>query len=315
MNVIQFIKIIDFSQFDGRLALYFLSDMEHKHLLYQLLPTARETGVDKELRGWNWHQPPLKPYFDNVKLPMYEVSSRYCPTNRDTYLHHVEKVYGVPSARMALGKILHGVVSDSLQAFLQRRSVSFEAWWQKIRWQEIAEKPENVKEPCREVWDFMQTMCAARLAEASSKQPHASELDLMASAVPFLVEHRISGELLGLSDVLSVDCYDYLRAIVFDLKIASTKEEWHRLYPVGYALVFESVHEVPVDICCIVYLNVGDGQISVQKDLFFASDELRQWWIEERDKKLEIVAERKDPGKPERSQCKEYCQYYSACYG
>jgi len=295
--------------------LYFLSDIEHKHLLYQLLPTAREVGVSKELRGWNWHQPPLKPYFDNVKLPMYEVSSKYCPTNRDVYLRHIEKMYPAPTARMALGKLFHGVVSDSLQAFLQRQDVSFESWWQKIRWQEIPEKPENVMEPCRKVWEFMRKMCEARLAEGSSRQTHASELDLMASAVPFLIEHRISGELLGLSDVLSVDCYDYLRAIMFDLKVASAKEEWYRLYALGYALVFESVHEVPVDICCTVYLQVDNGKIGVQKDLFFANDELRQWWIEERDKKLEIVAERKDPGKPERSQCKEYCQYYNACYG
>ena len=295
--------------------MYFLSDIEHKQLLYQLLPTAREVGVSKELRGWNWHQPPLKPYFDNVKLPMYEVSSKYCPTNRDVYLRHVEKMYPVPNPRMALGKLFHGVVSDSLQAFLQRQSLSFESWWQKIKWQEISEKPENIIEPCRKVWEFMQKMCDAKLAEVSSRQIHASELDLMASAVPFLIEHKISGELLGLSDVLSVDCFDHLRAIMFDLKMASSKEEWHRLYPVGYALVFESVHEVPVDICCTVYLTVDNGKISIQKDLFFANDELRQWWIEERDKKLEIVAERKDPGKPERSQCKEYCQYYSACYG
>ena len=37
---------------------------------------------------------------------------------------------------------------------------------------------------------------------------------------------------------------------------------------------------------------------SGEEGLFFASDELRSWWIEERDRKLEIVAERKDPGKP-----------------
>ena len=295
--------------------MYFLSDIEHKYLLYQLLPTAREVGVSKELRGWSWHQPPLKPYFDNVKLPMYEVSSKYCPTNRDVYLRHVEKAYPTPSSRIALGKLFHGVVSDSIQAFLQRQSLRFEDWWQKIRWQEISEKPENVMEPCRKVWEFVLKICEARLAEVASRRLHASELDLMASAVPFLIEHKVSGELLGLSDVLSVDCYDYLRAIMFDLKVASAKEEWHRLYPVGYALVFESVHEVPVDICCTIYLNVENGKINIQKDLFFANDELRQWWIEERDKKLEIVAERKDPGKPERSQCKEYCQYYSACYG
>ncbi len=292
-----------------------MSDIEHKQLLYQLLPTAREVGVSKELRGWNWHQSPLKPYFDNVRLPMYEVSSKYCPTNRDIYLRHVEKVYGSSTPKMALGKLFHGIVSDNLQAFLTRENLSFEEWWQRIRWQEISDTAENVIEPCRKVWEFMQTMCEAKLAEVASKQTHASELDLLASAIPFLIEHRISGELLGLSDVLSVDCYDYLRAIIFDLKASNKKEEWHRLYGVGYALVFESIHEVPVDICCTVYAHVESNKINIQKDLFFANDELRQWWIEERDSKLEIVAERKDPGKPEQSQCKEYCQYYSVCYG
>ncbi|MEJ5327426.1 MAG: type I-A CRISPR-associated protein Cas4/Csa1 [Candidatus Bathyarchaeia archaeon] len=294
--------------------MYFLSDVEHKYLLYQLLPTAREVGVSKELRGWSWHQPPLKPYHDNVKLPMYAVSSRYCPTNRDVYLRYVEKISPVPSGKVALGKILHGVVSDCLMAFIQRGSMDFDAWWQTIRWFEIPEKPENLREPSRRVWEFVQKICEARLADVSSRQPYASELDLRVSAVPFLVEHKISGELLGLSGILSLDCYDYLKAIMFDLKVASEPQEWHRLSPVGYALVFESVHEVPVDICCNVYLNVENGKVLVRKDLFFASDELRQWWIEERDRKLEIVAEGKDPGKPDRSQCKEDCMYFKVCY-
>ncbi|XES78384.1 MAG: type I-A CRISPR-associated protein Cas4/Csa1 [Candidatus Bathyarchaeia archaeon] len=295
--------------------MYFLSDIEQKQLLYQLLPTAREVGVSKELRGWNWHQPPLKPYFDNVRLPMYQVSSKYCPTNRDVYLRNVEKKYGAPNARMALGKLFHGIVSDCLQSFRQRQNITFDAWWQKIRWQEISEKPENTIDKCRQVWDFVQKMCDAQLAERSCSQPYSTEMDLISTAVPFLVEHKLSGELLGLSDILSVDCFDYLRTIMFDLKVTSFKENWHRLYSLGYALVFESIHEVPVDICCTVYLNVENGKISVQKDLFFANDELRQWWLEERDRKLEIVAERRDPGKPECSQCKEYCQYYNICYG
>jgi CRISPR-associated protein Csa1 len=295
--------------------LYFLSDLEHKYLIHQLLPTAREVGVSKELRGWSWYQPPLKPYYDNVKLPMYAVSSKYCPTDRDVYLRNVEKAYPTPGAKVGLGKILHGVVSDGLQAFLQHRSMDFEAWWQTIRWSEISEKPENVREPSKRVWEFLSKVCEAKLAEVSSRQPYASELDLMASALPFLVEHKISGELLGLSGILSLDCYDYLRAIMFDLKIASETREWHRLSPVGYALVFESVHEVPVDVCCIVYLNVEKDKVFLRKDLFFANDELRQWWIEERDKKLEIVAERKDPGKPEQSQCEKDCMYFNVCYG
>lgn len=216
---------------------------------------------------------------------------------------------------MALGKLFHGIVSDCLQSYRQQKNQSFDGWWQKIRWREIGEKPETVVSNCRQIWDFMQKMCDAHLAEVSCSQPYASEMDLLATAVPFLIEHKLSGELLGLSDILSVDCFDYLRTIMFDLKVTSVKEDWHRLYSIGYALVFESIHEVPVDICCTVYLSVENGKISVQKDLFFANDELRQLWLEERDKKLEIVAERKDPGKPEPLQCKEYCQYYNVCYG
>ena len=284
-------------------------------MLHHLLPTAREAGVSRELRGWHWFEPPLKPYYGDTRLPMYSVTSNYCPTNRDVYLRNVEKMHPTVGAKVALGKILHGVVSDSLQTFIKRQNMSFEEWWATVRWNEIPEKPENLLDSCKCVWEFMRKQCEARLADVSSRQPYASELDLMASAVPFLVEHKISGELLGLSGILSLDCYDYLRAIMFDLKVASEPAEWHKLSPIGYALVFESVHEVPVDICCITYLNVEGGKMNVHKDLFFANDELRHWWIEERDKKLEIVAETKDPGNPEPSQCKDSCMYYNACYG
>jgi len=84
-------------------------------------------------------------------------------------------------------------------------------------------------------------ICEARYIDVKSRQPYASEWDLMASTVPFLIEHKISGELLGLSGLLSLDCYDYLRCIMFDLKVQAEPEPWHRLAPVGYALVFESV--------------------------------------------------------------------------
>ena len=303
------------SNFIGWLEMYFLSEIERKYLIHRLLPLAREVGVSSELRGWNWHRAPLKPYYDDVKLPMYAVCSKYCPTDRDIYLGFVEKASRTLNFKIALGKMLHGVVSDCLQAFIQRKKLSFEDWCKKIRWNEIPAKPEEVLPLARKVWEYLIKQCEARYAEIEARQPYASEQDLIASTVPFLIEHKISGELLGLSGLLSVDCYDYLHAIMYDLKVAAEPQEWHRLAPVGYALVFESVHEIPIDICCIVYLDVVNGRVIVKKDLFFASDELRNWWIEERDRKLEIVAERRDPGKPDATQCPKDCVYYQTCYG
>ncbi|MCW3996942.1 MAG: hypothetical protein NWE98_12445 [Candidatus Bathyarchaeota archaeon] len=51
LDVVKFIKVIEQILFNVDPELYFLTDLEQKHLIYQLLPTAREVGVSKELSG------------------------------------------------------------------------------------------------------------------------------------------------------------------------------------------------------------------------------------------------------------------------
>jgi len=246
---------------------------------------------------------------------MYAVASKFCPTDRDVYLRYVLKEKGMPTLKIALGKMVHGAVSDCLLSYLSGRETEFDEWWSTIRWDEIPANPEVVREPTRAVWDHVSRALRARHGELAASQPYASPRDIIASTAPYLVEHKISGELLGLSGLLSLDCYDYLWCIMFDLKVQSEPKDWHRLAPVGYALVFESVHEVPIDVCGIVYVNWRDGKLTVKKDLFLAGDELRNWWIQERDRKLEIVANGRDPGKPPKSESDVHCMFYEACWG
>ncbi|MEM4310896.1 MAG: type I-A CRISPR-associated protein Cas4/Csa1 [Nitrososphaerales archaeon] len=293
--------------------MYFLSELEHKLLLNKILPQARQVGVSPELRGWNWHQPPLKPYYDDVKVPMYAVCSKYCPTSRDVFLNQVEKAKPILNEKVTLGKILHGVVSDVLLGFIDRSEIDFEEWWSKIRWEGMYGDRDLLKKRAKQLWDYVLIVCKTHYITHSAIQPYSSERDLYASSIPFLIEHKISGELLGLSGLLSIDCYDYLKCIMFDLKVDDKQEDWHRLFPVGYAIVFESVHEVPVDVCCVIYVSFIRDKLVIKKDLFFANNELRSWWLEERDKKLQIIALRKDPGIP--NQCPEDCIYYKFCRG
>ncbi len=292
--------------------MYFLSELEHKLLIHKLLPTAREAPVTADLRGWNWHQPPVKPFYEEG-VPMYAVNSKYCPSGRDVFLRYVKHVKPELNQKIALGKLLHGVVSDSLLSLISRKQLSFEDWWGIIRWEEISLSAdrEEFRRKALLVWDYVHKIAEARYASVSGDQPFASELDLLQTAYPFLIEHKISGKLLGLSDILSLDCYDYLRNIMFDLKVEAGSEEWQRLAPTGYALVFESIHEVPVDVGCVVHLSFQGDRLTVKKDLFHINDDLRSEWVEERDKKLEIVAQKKDPGcQGERSQA---CLYYPIC--
>lgn len=48
-------------------------------------------------------------------------------------------------------------------------------------------------------WDYIVKLCEARYADLAARLPYASEQDLISTAAPFLIEHKISGELLGLS--------------------------------------------------------------------------------------------------------------------
>ena len=291
---------------------FFLPDLDQKKLVSQIHPKARQVGVTEELRGWSWHKPPLKPYYDDTRIPMYVACSKYCPTRRDTYIGLVKGLRGTPTPKMSLGSAVHEAVRTALTAFIDGEHLNFDEWYNKaLTIKGVTSASLDIKEKAREAYELTNASCVSRYAEAQSKQPYSTRRDLMATALPFLVEHRITGELLGLSGLLRVDCYDYLHGIVFDIKVSAEKRDWYRLYATGYALVIESVYEVPVDIGCTVYVNHPRGHITVDRDLFFISDDLRSWWIEERDEKLKIVAQKNDPGFP--NTCPEDCQYLREC--
>lgn len=292
--------------------MFFLSELDHKKLLNQILPKARDVSVSDDLRGWNWHKAPLKPYYNDVRVPMYAVCSKYCPTGRDVFMNLVKKAKGEANRGVILGAAIHETVRTALRAYMDESPVRFEDWYEStMHEKEIRNRDKEVEERSGASWRFTQVMCESRFMEGVSRQPYASKRDVMATALPFLVEHRISGELLGLSGLLSVDCYDYMRNIVFDMKVSEEARDWYQLYPAGYALVLESVYEIPVNVGCTVYIRFRGSSLQVTSDLFFINEDLRSWWVEERDAKLQTVAQKKDPGFP--NVCYEGCMYRHEC--
>ncbi len=277
---------------------YFLSETEQKFLTLNLRPKIRQNPVPEELRGWNWHSPPLKPYYD-VKLPMYIICSQYCPTRRDVYLTFVEKVRGEENFKIRLGKAVHSAISE---AITKAKKGNFDS------------KPpeygnDAIDKAVKSVWDYTMSFCRTAYLKVRAEQSYASDDDVVLTSIPFLVEHRMDGTLLGCSGIIAVDCYDYMRNIVFDVKVGDFNPNF-RLYTTGYALVLESLYEIPVDIGCIVSVNFGD-RMSVVKDIHYIDANLRSWWIEERDRKAEIVFNETDPGRAEN--CRDTCMFRSVC--
>ncbi len=278
---------------------YYLNEIEQKFLTFTLRQTARLNPVPEELRGWNWHSPPLKPYYD-VKLPMYLICSNYCPTSRDCYLTIVKKLRGEENFWIKLGKAIHDAVANAIR---EARRLRFDS-------SPKMDGNEAIDRAVKLIWDFTISACKSAYLRAKAEQPYANEDDVILTSIPFFVEHRMDGSMLGCSGLISVDCYDYLRNIVFDLKLGEFSER-SKLYTTGYALVLESIYEIPVDIGCSVNVTFYEDRLGVVKNLYYIDANLRSWWIEERDRKAEIIYREKDPGKAEN--CSSSCIFKAFC--
>jgi len=292
--------------------MHFLSEADRKRLMGEILPQTRQAGASEELRGWNWRKPPLKPLYKEP-IPMYSVCSKYCPTSRDVYLDRIGRAAPAPNENLILGVALHRVVGAAINSFLEGQLPAFDAWYEEtLRSRGVSTIYESIRKKSRTAWNQTIADCERQTRIRSSEQPHASRRSVLATAIPFLAEHRLRAERLGLLGLLHIDCYDYLRGIVFDLKLG-WEEDWHRLTPTGHAIVLESVYETPVDIGCVSYLQFQGDNLATKKDLFLINDELRSQWIKERNTKQAIVDQRKEPQIAEK--CPPDCIYLEACEG
>lgn len=314
--------------------MYFLSPEEHKYVTHKLLMDARRDEVHPDLRGWNWAQPPLVTVH-KARLGISDIASLYCPTGRDIYLKKVGKVGFKTNEAMTEGLLLHRVISEAFtkaKVIIYRNpsltSHDFIAELGEINIEKEAAAwgfggrvnpgsgSEHPISPAminkgKLLWEFEKTRIAYRIDDIRSRYPYCEADSFVFLIMPVVVEQRLNGTFLGLSQNLAVDGYIFSQGMVVDLKFDPVERDFHKLTTTGYAMVMESLYEFPVDIGCIVYVRFKDSQIRLKREFHHISDELRQWFIEERDRKMRMIDDEIDPGKP--AECYDICPYLETC--
>jgi len=302
--------------------MYFLSPEERKYVLRRLLPQARQDGAHDDLRGWNWMQPPLLPIYD-VRLALYEIAGRYCPTRRDVYLRRVQGTKVRPNRAMIEGRVLHRTIAEFVLS--AKRAIYSRSSQRMGDLSLMASPPERLlsaKDIPDEIhdtlahkvgvlWDFEYHRVAARIQEVLATQPHAGPDSLVALALPVTVEQRLDGRFLGLSSHLSADAFALSEPMMIDIKFGRPRD-FHKLTVTGYALVMESIYEFPINVGCLVYPGFRDGHVVLKRDFYVIGDELRQWFVEERDELQRLVEEEIDPGLA--GDCPKQCSYRAKCH-
>ncbi len=305
--------------------MYFPNEQESKYVTRGLIRSAREQGVAEELRGWNWVSPPVEPLYD-LGLGVFEVSGGYCPTSRDLYLRRVVGEEIEPTAPMIAGSAYHNALMQVVTEF-KRSCYQYGTNYIRLmhRLADVADEiqpdkllannlPDHEAKTIRgrleQLITFQSNRLIARIEEALIKQPYLREDALVASALPVVMEQKLDGRFIGLSRHLSVDAFTSAEQIVVDLKFGKPRD-FHRLYTTGYALVIEALYEYPVNVGAVIYGSFHRGRLTVRRDYHLIDDELRQWFIEQRDDRSLMIHREQDPGVA--SQCSEMCAFYSLC--
>lgn len=305
--------------------MYWPSENDRKRLIKSLLPESRAMRIEEHLRGWHWYEAPLKPPFD-VTLANYEVANRYCPTSRDLYLRRVQRIMARPNDAMLQGVALHAVVARFLQTARRLLYVHGVGAWGEavsalrgpnlealVRMRlDLAEVPADLMTQAEAIWAYMLAQTEAKIQDTLATQPYVDDDGLVQAVLPFSVEQRLDGSLLGLSRRLSCDALRAVETVVLDLKFGE-RRDFHRLATTGYALVLESLHEYPVNMGCVVYARFTGQQLSLERDYHLIDEELRQWFVEARDERMRMVFDEIDPGLPQ--QCYRICPYLKVCHG
>jgi CRISPR-associated protein Csa1 len=301
--------------------MYFLSEEERRYVLRKLLPEARREPVHEELRGWSWHQPPLAPIYE-APLGLWEVAGHYCQTGRDLFWRRVEGQRVAPNAAMIAGGVLHAVVTGLILAAKQVIYAHGRACVEPLSAlrppspagddvDRLADEPRRVLAMQAEMLaGFERRQIVGRVEDILARQPHIGTDALVAWALPVVVDQRLDGRFLGLSSHLSADAFAFGEPMIADLKFGP-RRPFHRLTTTGYALVLESLTEMPIDIGCVVYVSFEEGALRLERDFHRLDDELRQWFIEARDERMRLVEEGIDPGRP--ADCPEDCPYAELC--
>lgn len=296
--------------------------------LFRRIQTSR-IEVSEELRGWRYFDYPLRPP-SSSKISVGDLSLEFCQTGRLFFLRQVERTGEIEKPLLARGKYIHGIFSAAittakriilneaarngpsfLMAFQEEGSRVKSTLSREFAFIYKFEDEERLDRIFNRIWGMAANTYSYQLDKTVTRSPYLSLDGIVSNVVPVLTEFPLDGTYLGFQKSIRIDAI-LLPSLLVEVKTRELKHE-HKIGLAAYAMVFESLFNMPVDYALILNLMVDRNaeDMKVYEELVPISDSLRTTTIERRDAALKIVDDGVDPGKPDI--CSSNCPYYEVC--
>ncbi|WP_369610200.1 type I-A CRISPR-associated protein Cas4/Csa1 [Sulfurisphaera javensis] len=268
-------------------------------------------AIDEELRGWNWHEPPLY----SPSLSQVSVSELiYCSTLRSLYLKS-RGVKGEINKSIVQGSLIHKVYATAIETV--KRLIYTKAddgnTLRTLMADEFYSLQVSEEEApyAKVLWDYITNIYSSELDKVRSKFSNLLRDAIVSQVVPFYVEFPIDGSFLGLGN-LRVDAFVPHLPLIAEMKTGKYRYT-HELALAGYALAIESQYEIPIDFGYLCYVNVSEKDVKNNCKLIPITDSLRSEFLDLRDKGQEVLDKGIDPGIAK--DCEKDCIFYKVCHG
>jgi CRISPR-associated protein Csa1 len=274
--------------------------------------------ISEELRGWNWHNPPLLPAY-TTQINVSDLSFS-CQTGRLAFLRYKMKVKEQGDERLHFGSFIHKVIS---MATSTAKSLLYSSTMQNGG--ELYEKmtkrmedilsvrglPESYIKAFKALWNRAALTYASSLDKVLELSKYLSIDGLVSRVVPWICEFPLDGRLLGLNRAVRIDAL-VPPTLIIEFKTRRPNRNVE-VALAAYALIFECSYRIPVNHAVILYIEFAPDASSFKtyEKVLRIDDSLRLEFVEKRDLYASKAYLDVDPGLP--ADCDPYCPYLGVC--
>ena len=293
------------------------------------------------LRGYDaatW----VKPELFDIKLPVNAIAYNLCPTSRDLYLERVEGSRAPQTWERYTGKVIdstykaihrkceeyffkHASLKCSLPQYLARSKKRIIEYAKNEHAQDFNNiRPIPNQSRIRQLEDTLKKIIMSETSLASSlldvevsKIDGANAKGIFEEYLSFNTDLVLKSLHLGFSEKATPD-FVYRHEVMGDIKTG----KWYEFFlytAIAYVLAYEDHTRKDIDYGVILHPEFPRRKkipIYGHTNIRFIDDRLRHAFIAIRDRKLQIIKEGKDPGKPDsKDKCDSECPFVQECWG
>lgn len=314
--------------------------MHYVAILYEKTARSFETPPSKiTLRGYKpktWTPAELT----HIRLPVYAIAYAPCPTCRDIYLDRVadiqipftwdrykgkvvdfiyKNVHKTCSDYMTQCKArtfnLHEELSSKQNTLIESAKTEFQGEYEKIESPPGQQEIDHFYDSLKNIIRFEAELISATINFEIARNKSASPNHIFSEYFDFNTDYSLSPQHQGFNSPATPD-FIFIHKIIGDIKFGS----WKRFFEytaIAYALAYEDYTNKKMDYGVILNVELPNKRlipVHYEVGIEYLDDRKRERFITLRNRKLEIINLKIDPGKPAREKCPPDCPFLSHCW-